>query len=115
MELDSGELVEVGAHTVTHPLLHNQPPATQRTEIADSRSYLESVLGRSVDTFSYPFGGRDATTIAAARDAGFEFACAAFPETICEKSQRYELPRFDVKDWSAEGFARRLERWFKYL
>ncbi|MDH3682288.1 MAG: polysaccharide deacetylase family protein, partial [Acidimicrobiia bacterium] len=56
--LDGG-MIEVGGHTMTHPLLPTTPADDRRLEIVDNKRHLEEVLERPVDTFSYPFGAHD--------------------------------------------------------
>jgi peptidoglycan-N-acetylglucosamine deacetylase len=48
---------EIGAHTMTHPLLHKISIAEGAQEVRDSKKYLERVIGKSVESFCYP-GGR---------------------------------------------------------
>jgi peptidoglycan/xylan/chitin deacetylase (PgdA/CDA1 family) len=60
--------MEVGGHTVTHPVLATLGPDEQEKEIAGSLQRLREELGVPVDTFAYPVGARtsfdDATTAA---------------------------------------------------
>src|SRR5215207_9567 len=44
--LAQGELIEVGAHTVTHPALSTLPTAAQQTEVLQSKAQLEEILDR---------------------------------------------------------------------
>ena len=56
--LGSIGLFEIGAHTVTHPLLAAQPAEVQHWELATSKKWLEERLGRCpVTSISYPYGG----------------------------------------------------------
>ncbi|MFG0335333.1 MAG: polysaccharide deacetylase family protein [Maioricimonas sp. JB049] len=48
--------MDIGAHTVTHPVLANLPADQQRREIEDSRRRIEMELGEPVQAFSYPVG-----------------------------------------------------------
>src|SRR5258708_3166753 len=57
-QLAADDLFEIGAHTVTHPLLAAQPIETQDRELRESKHWLETVLDRPVTSFSYPYGGR---------------------------------------------------------
>jgi peptidoglycan/xylan/chitin deacetylase (PgdA/CDA1 family) len=108
-------LVEIGAHTVNHPRLAALPLDEQRQEIVGSKVQLEAILGGPVRSFSYPFGGTDdysAETVRLVSEAGFNCACANSPGVVTQGTGRFELPRFLVRDWSGEEFARRLAGWF---
>ena len=48
--------LEVGAHTVTHPILSKLSPEQAWAEISRSKEALERILGRDVLTFAYPNG-----------------------------------------------------------
>jgi peptidoglycan/xylan/chitin deacetylase (PgdA/CDA1 family) len=114
-EITADGLVEIGAHTMTHPVLSAIPKAEQQIEIQHSKAYLESLLKQPITSFAYPYGGKsDYTpeTIEVLREAGFTYACSNFPDPIWKKSDRFQLPRFLVRNWSKEEFARRLQGWF---
>lgn len=114
VELGKSHVMDIGAHSVTHPVLALQTPAEQRLEVVESKRELEVVLGRRVTTFAYPFGGeRDysRTTMAAVRGAGFECACANYADAVWRGSDRFGLPRFIVRDWDEHAFADHLQRW----
>lgn len=113
--LSDGGLVEIGAHTVTHPVLATQPLEVQWREIVEGKKYLENTVGRPVTSFSYPYGGVEAVgeeAVRLAREGGYEVACAAVSSPVTRHSSPYWLPRFEVGDWDGEEFAHRLSRWF---
>lgn len=112
LTLAQGELIEVGAHTVTHPLLSALPVAVQQAEIQQSKAWLEVVLGRQISSFAYPYGEYTAATIAAVQEAGFACACSSMTESVQRHSNCFQLPRVQVQDWSGEEFSKRLSRWF---
>lgn len=104
--------VEIGAHTVSHPVLSRLSAVEQWEEIAGSKRMLENVLGSPVLSFAYPHGAssdytRETAGIAAA--AGFDRACAAVGGRVCQPASRFELPRFMVEDWNAEELTMRVE------
>jgi len=110
--LAEGELVEIGAHTVTHPFLSAQTTALQRDEIKQSKIDLEEMLNRPVRSFSYPFGDRTTETVELTRKAGFSCACSTDEELVWQKSDHFQLPRFAVGNWHGKEFANRLLEWF---
>ncbi|NNE94546.1 MAG: polysaccharide deacetylase family protein [Acidimicrobiales bacterium] len=114
IELDRS-IVDVGAHTLTHPLLPQLTRTEQLAEVRQSKASLEDQLNRTVDIFSYPFGGRSQTTVEVVREAGFRLACTTVPETVSEGNHSLEMPRFDVKNWTGDEFERRLQKWYRYL
>ncbi|WP_182359211.1 polysaccharide deacetylase family protein [Tomitella gaofuii] len=72
----SGEGLEIGAHSVSHPQLDCLPLACAREEIRDSRAILEDALSCEVTTFAYPHGFHDRNVRRAAIDAGYTSAAA---------------------------------------
>jgi peptidoglycan/xylan/chitin deacetylase (PgdA/CDA1 family) len=110
----TGGLIEIGAHTITHPVLSAHPLAVQRAEIAGSKRRLEEILGQRVESFAYPYGTRahyTSETVSAVREAGFSRACSNFGGLVGRHPDPLQLPRFMVMDWDGDEFARRLRRW----
>jgi peptidoglycan/xylan/chitin deacetylase (PgdA/CDA1 family) len=69
--------MEVGGHSVTHPMLGSLAPERQRWEIAESRRRLTAELGEAPLSFAYPYGDRrsfTAVTKAILREEGFRLA-----------------------------------------
>jgi peptidoglycan/xylan/chitin deacetylase (PgdA/CDA1 family) len=111
--LADGELIEIGAHTVAHPVLASMTPAEQHGEVAGSRLMLRSMLGRDVRTFAFPFGkpehvGADAT--ATVRSAGFTAAFLNVHGTVTAGTDPFAVPRVFVDDIDGEAFGRLLWR-----
>ena len=112
--LAAGDLIDIGAHTVTHPSLARLPLTQQREEITHSKQALEAILGRPVLSFAYPFGTRTdytAQTVTLVREAGFACACSDFQGLVERHTDRFQLPRMSVHDWDGDEFARRLQGW----
>jgi peptidoglycan/xylan/chitin deacetylase (PgdA/CDA1 family) len=109
--LDSGDYVTVGAHTVNHPHLPDHPMSVQQQEIEQGKQALEQYLGRSITTFSYPYGGFNKQTLQIIEQAGFSCACSTVQEMVWWRSDRFQLPRFEVKNWDGETFEKQLLAW----
>lgn len=65
---------EIGAHTMTHPVLPSIDPVIAEKEIVNSKTYLENVLGKPVRSFCYPRGAYRTSDVRAVKEAGFRFA-----------------------------------------
>lgn len=117
VRLDAGGVVEVGAHTVTHPVLSARPGEAQQQEIRLSKRHLEDILGRPVGLFAYPFGARadyTAESVRIVQESGFACACSNFEGWVREGTSAYELPRYLVRDWDGDAFARKLHAWYAH-
>jgi peptidoglycan/xylan/chitin deacetylase (PgdA/CDA1 family) len=114
VNLAKGELIEIGAHTVTHPALARLPATSQQDEILQSKARLEEILSRSVINFSYPHSSLSEETVDIVRKTGFTRACTGpVAATVVERStDLLRLPRVAVQDWDGGEFARQLSRWF---
>lgn len=114
--LTEGGIVEIGAHTMTHPVLSRLPAEETVAEIRDSRIQLEEMVGGPIRDFSYPYGGKrdyDRATVAAVHRTGFRAACSNFPGGVGPNTNRYEVPRFLVRDWDGDHFACELSSWLR--
>jgi len=112
-QLAEGRIVEVGAHTITHPALSSRPVGEQEVEIRGSKAALEDILNAPVRSFSFPFGGTStysSKTLDLVRAAGFTCACTTTQKTVSRSADPYQLPRVYVYDWDGDQFARMLSR-----
>lgn len=87
--------VEIGSHTLTHPMLTRARPDHQAREIAQSRLRLAELLGQAPAGLSYPFGDVDAAVARLARTAGYAYACAVDTH---RGWHRHALPRIRVAE-----------------
>jgi peptidoglycan/xylan/chitin deacetylase (PgdA/CDA1 family) len=104
--------MDVGAHTVTHPILNRLDAPAARAEIADSKSTLELLLGEPIELFAYPNGVPDADYrsehVAMARECGFKAAVSTSWGAASARSDRFQLPRFTPWDRTRLRFGARL-------
>lgn len=107
-----GGLVEVGAHTVSHPALDLLPPARQGWEIRRSRDRLREILQRPVDLFSYPHGRYSAVTPRLLQAAGFRCGCTIEHHLVHPGTDPFRLPRVVGWGWTGEELERHLAGWF---
>jgi peptidoglycan/xylan/chitin deacetylase (PgdA/CDA1 family) len=104
-------LIDIGAHTVTHPVLGTLPVAMQRDEILQSRARIEELLGRSLLSFAYPHGSYTQDTLAVVREAGFSYACSSDTAAVKRDSDPFRLPRISMRNWDGDSFSRYLAGW----
>src|SRR5205814_8341026 len=90
--------MEIGAHTVNHPILSRLPAVHARREIADSKARLEAILGERVSLFAYPNGkpGQDYLPehVQLVREAGFDAAVSTHWGACDRHVDAYQVPRF---------------------
>lgn len=115
-ELSRCHLIDLGAHTVNHPVLSTLSKVEQEVEILDSRSRLQEIINQPITTFAYPYGAAEdfnRDSIAIVQSHGFEAACGTIPGTVGRDSDLFNLPRCWVGDWDTRHFGWRLTEYFK--
>ncbi len=104
--------IDIGAHTVNHPILKMLDDSEARAEIGDSRVWIRDVTGREPTLFAYPNGKRggdyDLRDVELVRDLGFLAAVRADWGCATRACSRYELPRFKPWEDTDTGFGARL-------
>lgn len=104
--LGKSELIELGAHSVNHPLLGDHSIASQWDEIYQSKLQLEKILKYPVRSFSYPHGNFTAETVNLVQEAGFNCACSTAAEVVYQHDNIFKLPRCQVQNCNGEVFAK---------
>lgn len=94
--------IEIGGHTVNHPILARLAPDEARWEIAEGAARLEAITGTRPRLFAYPNGqpGKDFGPEHAAmvRDAGFSHALTTRVGLGRRETDPYQIPRVTL--WS---------------
>lgn len=98
LEMKKSGLVEIGAHSLSHPILANESMDRSEWEIKKSVSDLTSLIDVDVRTFAYPngiegldYGQREMDLLG---QAGVELAFSVDPDVISSKSKPLSLPRW---------------------
>lgn len=106
---------EVGAHTVSHPILSKIDDAQALREMRESKAELEAISGRPVRFFAYPNGKAgidfDERHMQMAREAGYEAAFASSVMAATCAHDAYQIPRCHPWDATPAMFGLRLLRW----
>ena len=104
--------MEIGGHTVNHPILASTDLATARTEIGENRDRLAEITGVPVRLFAYPNGKPHIDYreehVALVKDMGFDAAVSTAWGVSTKDSDLFQLPRFTPWDQSLVRFAARL-------
>lgn len=104
--------IDVGAHTVTHPILKGLPVHRATREIAESKATLEAITRAPVTLFAYPNGKPngdfDRTHVEMVRTSGFEAAFSTAWGAAGRDTDRYQIPRMLPWDRSPLRYALRL-------
>jgi peptidoglycan/xylan/chitin deacetylase (PgdA/CDA1 family) len=104
--------MDVGGHTVNHPILSSVESDTARREIETNRSNLRAITGKEIALFAYPNGvpGKDFAYehTALVRAAGYKAAVTTSWGAADAGCDPYQLPRFTPWDREARRFALRL-------
>ena len=100
---------EIGAHTVSHARLGGLEGSEALEELLGSRLALSELVGRPVNSLSYPFGSppRDLHLV---ERAGFARACTVRADLAWRHDSPWDLPRLTVKNWSGAEFEEFLHR-----
>jgi peptidoglycan/xylan/chitin deacetylase (PgdA/CDA1 family) len=105
-------LFEIGAHTMMHPLLAARPVHEQYSEIGGSKCFLEKHLDRPIESFSYPYGGKQhylPSSVAAVRECGFLRACTTAGRPVRRQDGPFEISRQNVTDMDGDAFLKFLQ------
>ncbi len=101
------DLIEIGAHTLRHPILPKLEDARLHSEIVQVKQQLETLLGRPVKTFSYPNGDFDRRCLDFA-EQHYEFAFTTetaigdYPDQADIRGHRHAVNRLHGAEHQAD-------------
>jgi peptidoglycan/xylan/chitin deacetylase (PgdA/CDA1 family) len=111
-----GAGIEIGAHTVDHPILTSVDDVTARQQISASKAVLEAIIDAPVRSFAYPNGrptrdyaGRHAAMV---REAGFDLAVSTAWGVSDAAADVFQIPRISPVGHSPARYGLRLARVF---
>jgi peptidoglycan/xylan/chitin deacetylase (PgdA/CDA1 family) len=108
--LAASPLIEIGAHTISHPSLPDLSREAQLEEIEGSRRQCRELTGQLPSSFAYPFGGVAPRTPELVRSAGFDRACSTQQDLVWDGADEMLLPRIQVHNCGIREFSAFL-RW----
>ena len=112
-EMSDSGLVEIGSHTVTHPILATLTEEESWRELTVSRAQIEEAVGRPVVSFCFPNGKSGdcrLSQLQQVRDAGYAGAVSADFGMVENGADPYTLPRIGVSgDFDTLSFSKYLD------
>lgn len=104
--------MEIGGHSVNHPILKNLTVTDGQHEILACKIQLEEILGKNVRYFAYPNGKlngdyelQHSTFV---EECGYEAALSTDWGSVSIASDRFQLPRFTPWDGTQAKFMLRM-------
>jgi hypothetical protein len=102
---------EIGAHTVTHPVLSDLQGAALTREVVECKQALEDILGREVPSFAYPKGRANTGVANQVKQAGYRSARGLRMLSLSCNFPPFDMP-FTIQAYPHRwtGYARNLIR-----
>lgn len=104
-EIAASSLVEIGSHTFNHPDLRTLKTKNAKFEIANSKIFLERLLGRVVPTFAYPFGSFLPVQLPVVKTIGYQAAVSVNPGVVQSENNIWFLKRVRPNNRRGQEFA----------
>jgi hypothetical protein len=106
--------MEIGGHTVNHPILARTEDSVASAEIANGKEMLEGIIRAPVRIFAYPNGKPERDYMRQhpemVKHLGFDAAVSTAHGTATPGGDVYQLPRFTPWDRSDLRFTLRMAR-----
>jgi peptidoglycan/xylan/chitin deacetylase (PgdA/CDA1 family) len=103
--------MELGTHGVSHRRLAQQPESVVRSELADSKAFLEDLLGAPVRTGSVPGGDWSPVVARVARETGYRVLATSRPGVNRAGDDPFRRSRVAVR---ATTDATTIARWLRF-
>lgn len=97
LELANSGLCTIGCHTMSHPRLSNLTKEDQYEEIAVSKQKLETLIGREVKHFAFPYGDFNGDTQSVLMETGFESAVKTWGGKVRQGMEPMNLCRIELR------------------
>lgn len=72
MVISKNPLFRIGSHTLTHPDLTKIRPEQLKTELSNSKHWLEQLLGKPIEDLALPFGSYNQEVLSVAQEVGYK-------------------------------------------
>jgi len=88
--------IEIGGHTITHPLLPTLSLSKSSEEIIGAKQAIDARLGESTTTFCYPTGKYNSQVVGQVKTAGYRAAVTMVQRRASSSDDLLLLPRLGV-------------------
>ena len=95
-ELSESGLVEIGGHTVTHPHLNQLTSNEQEQEIYNNKIALESMIGKRLTSFAYPYGSLNEESKKITSKIGYHYAVSTDSGPLEVHSDEFQIRRIAI-------------------
>jgi peptidoglycan/xylan/chitin deacetylase (PgdA/CDA1 family) len=112
-EVIASGIVEIGSHSLTHPVLKDSSYEFAKHEIMQSKKDLSQRFKIRVETFAYPYGsfsGKDADLV---KEAGYKAAVSVIPSVYQSEENMFYLYRIRPGEIGFNDTAKRLAEYRK--
>lgn len=105
--------MEIGGHTLSHPILTKVSPEEADRQIRENKRILEEITGKEITSFAYPNGkpnqDYDHDICAVVKNAGYTIALSTSPGVAKQNSVKcFEIPRYTPWRRNKLGFLSQL-------
>ena len=98
--------IEIGGHTMSHPILRHEDLDTRRQAIASNFEAIREITGVAPVTFAYPDGRAEDVspeTVSILRESGFRAAVTAEAGIVRRTGNPFAVPRFSASFFGTYG------------
>lgn len=109
-EISKYDFVDIGAHTISHPVLRKLSRRESWNEIHGSKEILEKMIQKEVKYFAYPYGCLSRCSyrnIRQAKQCGYSYAFSTLDAPI-KLFGKYFIPRRNVSESSLVDLRKKL-------
>jgi peptidoglycan/xylan/chitin deacetylase (PgdA/CDA1 family) len=100
--------MEIGSHTVTHPILSTMEPESMQWELKQSKAEIEARLKAPVHVIGYPVGTSDAfntAVVEGVQNAGYAMGCSYIAGTNpVDKLDRFRMRRQHIERYTSRVY-----------
>lgn len=104
--------MQIGAHTVSHPILAKIDSDSAKSEIFESKIFLEKLLREEIVLFAYPNGKFNTDYldchVEMVKELGFKVAVSTSPGYASRNCDLFQIPRFTPWDKNKFCFGGRI-------